>query len=71
VRGETIRSRLLSSREAARLMGLPDSYVLPVTSSKAYKLCGDGLCVPVIRHIAEHLVQRLLMAADARLEVAE
>ena len=31
--------------------------------AKAYKLCGDGLCVPVIRHLAEHLLQPLLRAA--------
>ena len=29
VEGEKVRSRLLSPREAARLMGLPDSYKLP------------------------------------------
>lgn len=71
VRGDAIRSRLLSSREAARLMGLPDSYILPAKASKAYKLCGDGLCVPVIRHIAEHLLQPLLAKSDVRLEAAE
>ncbi|MDI9848989.1 DNA cytosine methyltransferase [Rhodoblastus sp. 17X3] len=62
VRGETIRTRLLSPRETARLMGLPDSYVLPESASAAYKLCGDGLCAPVVRHLAEHLLQPLLRA---------
>jgi DNA (cytosine-5)-methyltransferase 1 len=71
VRGDAIRSRLLSAREAARLMGLPDSYILPAKASKAYKLCGDGLCVPVIRHLAEHLLQPLLTTTEARLEAAE
>jgi DNA (cytosine-5)-methyltransferase 1 len=60
VHGETVRSRLLSPREAARLMGLPDSYILPRNATRAYKLCGDGLCVPVIRHLAEHLLAPLL-----------
>ena len=46
-------------------MGLPDSYLLPANATKAYKLCGDGLCVPVIRHLAEHLLQPLLRAAPA------
>jgi DNA (cytosine-5)-methyltransferase 1 len=63
---ESIRSRLLSPREAARLMGLPESYLLPSNATKAYKLCGDGLCVPVIRHLAEHLLQPLLRAAPVR-----
>jgi DNA (cytosine-5)-methyltransferase 1 len=71
VHGDSIRSRLLSSREAARLMGLPESYLLPANATKAYKLCGDGLCVPVIRHLAEHLLQPLLRAAPAALAAAE
>ncbi len=71
VHGESIRSRLLSPREAARLMGLPDSYLLPEKASKAYKLCGDGLCAPVIRHLAEHLLRPLLDAAAAEVAAAE
>jgi DNA (cytosine-5)-methyltransferase 1 len=63
--GGSIRSRLLSPREAARLMGLPESYGLPQNATKAYGLCGDGLCVPVVRHLAEHLLQPLLRAAPA------
>jgi DNA (cytosine-5)-methyltransferase 1 len=66
VEGERIRSRLLSPREAARLMGLPDSYILPEGATRAYKLCGDGLCAPVIRHLAEHLLQPLLRDAAQR-----
>ncbi len=60
INGQTIRSRLLSPREAARLMGLPEDYRLPSNATKAYKLCGDGLCVPAVRHLAEHLLQPLL-----------
>ncbi|MCI4679349.1 DNA cytosine methyltransferase [Rhodoblastus acidophilus] len=60
VHRETIRTRLLSPREAARLMGLPDSYRLPPSAGAAYELCGDGLCAPVVRHLAEHLLQPLL-----------
>ncbi len=71
VEGDAIRSRLLSPREAARLMGLPDSYILPENASKAYKLCGDGLCVPVIRHLAEHLLQPLLRDGASQLAAAE
>jgi DNA (cytosine-5)-methyltransferase 1 len=66
VHGETIRTRLLSPRETARLMGLPDSYVLPKSASAAYKLCGDGLCAPVVRHLAEFLLQPLLRAPAAQ-----
>ncbi|WP_294538482.1 DNA cytosine methyltransferase [uncultured Rhodoblastus sp.] len=71
VEGESIRSRLLSPREAARLMGLPDSYLLPANAGKAYKLCGDGLCVPVVRHLAAHLLEPLLRLPARRLAAAE
>ncbi len=60
VDGQNIRSRLLSPREAARLMGLPDSYQLPRNYNAAYHLAGDGVAVPVVRHLAEHLLEPLL-----------
>jgi DNA (cytosine-5)-methyltransferase 1 len=60
VDGQKVRSRLLSSREAARLMGLPDDYRLPARYNDAYHVCGDGVCVPVVRHIAAHILKRLI-----------
>jgi len=60
VKGDEIRSRLLSSREAARLMGLPDEYKLPKSYNEAYHLAGDGLVVPVVRYLAEHLLEPVL-----------
>ncbi len=68
VEGASIRSRLISARETARLMGLDDSYVLPQRYNDAYHLTGDGVAVPVVRHLAEHLFEPLLgagMASDA------
>lgn len=55
-----IRSRLLSKREAARLMGLPDSYVIPNNYNQAYHLMGDGVAVPVVKHIAEQIFEPIL-----------
>ncbi|MDX2030858.1 MAG: DNA cytosine methyltransferase [Blastocatellia bacterium] len=60
VEGEKIRSRLISSRETARLMGLPDSYKLPENYNEAYHLTGDGVVVPVVRHLAAHLFEPIL-----------
>ena len=54
--GDKIRSRLLSAREAARLMGLPDTYKLPRQYNDAYALCGDGVAVPVVRFLGENLL---------------
>jgi DNA (cytosine-5)-methyltransferase 1 len=62
VEGERVRSRLLSAREAARLMGLSDEYRLPASYTDAYSLCGDGVSPPVVRHIAEWVLEPLLEA---------
>lgn len=56
VDGSVIRSRLLSPREAARLMGLKDSYLLPSRYNDAYHLAGDGVVVPVVSHLAKHIL---------------
>jgi DNA (cytosine-5)-methyltransferase 1 len=60
VDGEKVRSRLLSPREAARLMGLDDSYRLPDRYNDAYHVAGDGVCVPAVRHIAVCLLEPIL-----------
>ncbi|MGN6210533.1 DNA cytosine methyltransferase [Asticcacaulis sp.] len=60
VDGEKIRSRLISARETARLMGLPDSYRLPKKYNDAYHLTGDGVAVPVVRHLAQFVFEPLL-----------
>jgi DNA (cytosine-5)-methyltransferase 1 len=60
VEGEKIRSRLLSPREAARLMGLHETYLLPGNYNEAYHLAGDGVVVPVVRFLAIHLLEPLL-----------
>lgn len=66
VEGKKIRSRLLSPREAARLMGLSDAYILPERYNDAYHVCGDGVCVPVVRHLAQHILEPLLGAGRRR-----
>lgn len=60
VNGDFVRSRLLSPREAARLMGLPEEYQLPARYNDAYHLAGDGVVVPVVRHLAQHIFEPIL-----------
>ncbi len=60
-----LRMRLLSAREAARLMGLPDAYRLPERYTDAYRLAGDGVAAPVARWLAAHLLEPLLDHMDA------
>lgn len=64
VEGASTRSRLLSAREAARLMGLPEEYQLPTNYTEAYQLIGDGVAVPVVRYLSEHLLQPLLQGLN-------
>lgn len=65
VEGNKVQSRLLSAREAARLMGLPEDFTLPKNYNEAYHLAGDGVVVPVIRHIAESILEPVLVAPKA------
>ena len=65
VDGKRVSSRLITTRETARLMGLPDSYRLPINYNEGYHLTGDGVAVPVVRHLARHVFERVL-AYDPR-----
>jgi len=60
IEGRRVRSRLLSPREAARLMGLPESYRLPANYNSAYHVVGDGVVAPVVRYVSRHILERLL-----------
>lgn len=60
VEGNHIRSRLISARETARLMGLAETYKLPKNYNQAYHLTGDGVAVPVVRFLAAHIFEPLL-----------
>lgn len=64
VDGPRVRSRLISARETARLMGLGDDYVLPRNYNDAYHLTGDGVAAPVVRHLARHLFEPLIATAS-------
>lgn len=66
VDGNEVRSRLISPRETARLMGLPDKYKLPKGYNDAYHLTGDGVAVPVVRHLASHLFEPLIGVISRR-----
>ena len=57
--GDGPRMRLLTAREAARLMGAPDSFKLPARYNHAYHAMGDGVVVPVVRWLDRHLLTPL------------
>ena len=65
-----IRSRLLSPREAARLMGVPDLFWLPPKYNDAYRAIGDGVAVPVVRWLADRLLTHLArLCRDSQFDV--
>lgn len=53
------RTRILSPREAARLMGAPESFQLPGTFNDGYKAMGDAVAAPVAAHLAKHILSPL------------
>ena len=64
-----VRSRLLSPREAARLMGVPDSFRLPSKYNDAYRAIGDGVAVPVVRWLSDRLLIHLArLCRDSRVD---
>lgn len=68
VDGQTVRTRLLSPREAARLMGVDDEFGLPRNYNDGYKAMGDGVAVPVVRWLSKHLLIQLALAARVNLD---
>lgn len=64
VDGGKVRTRLLTIREAARLMGVRDSYKFPGSYNDAYLALGDAVAVPVTRFISHHLLHPLCTAVQ-------
>ncbi|CDF99323.1 DNA cytosine methyltransferase [Avibacterium paragallinarum] len=44
--------RKLTPKEASRLQGFPENFIIPVSDAQAYKQFGNSVCVPVIKAIA-------------------
>lgn len=59
--GET-HARLLTVREAARLMGAPDSFSLPGSYNDGYKAMGDAVALPVAQFIGERFLTKIAEA---------
>jgi DNA (cytosine-5)-methyltransferase 1 len=54
-----IRTRLMTVRECARLMGAPESFQLPGSYNDGYRAMGDGVAVPVTRWLSRHILAPL------------
>jgi DNA (cytosine-5)-methyltransferase 1 len=63
-RGKWKRPRRLTPRECARLMGFPDSFVLPVSDTQAYKQFGNSIVVPMVHEVAIRLAPMIYAAKE-------
>lgn len=58
--GKKLRPRRLTPREAARIMGYPDSYSIVVSDAQAYKQFGNSVVVPVMVEAARIMKPHIL-----------
>jgi DNA (cytosine-5)-methyltransferase 1 len=66
VEGGSVRTRLMTVRECARLMGAPDTFEIPGLYNDGYRAMGDAVAVPVVRWLSEHLLAPLAGRARGR-----
>lgn len=59
VDGDRVRTRLVTAREAASLMGLDKDFKLPETYEDCFRLIGDGVVPAVVRFLADKLLEPL------------
>lgn len=51
--------RKLTPREASRLQGFPEDFIIPVSDTQAYKQFGNSVAVPVVNAIAKEILKIL------------
>jgi DNA (cytosine-5)-methyltransferase 1 len=59
IKQEGKNPRKLTPREAARLQGFPEDFIIPVSDAQAYKQFGNSVAVPVIKALAEKILATL------------
>lgn len=52
--------RKITPREAARLQGFPENFIIPVSDTQAYKQFGNSVCVPVVNAIAKQMIEFMM-----------
>ena len=56
---EKANPRKLTPREAARLQGFPEQFIIPVSDTQSYKQFGNTVSVPVVNAIANEVLKVL------------
>ena len=61
-----LKTRLLTVRETARLMGVSDSYMIPGSYNDGYMAMGDAVAVPVVEYLSRQLLAPLVKAVKRK-----
>jgi DNA (cytosine-5)-methyltransferase 1 len=59
IKQDNANPRRLTPRECARLQGFPDSFIIPVSDTQAYKQFGNSVAVLVIKALAHKIKETL------------
>lgn len=62
--GKRKRPRRLTPRECARLMGFPDTFIIPVSDTQAYRQFGNSVIMPVMKEVARIMVPHVQRLCD-------
>jgi DNA (cytosine-5)-methyltransferase 1 len=65
------RVRRLTPREAARLQGFPDSFILHPNDDKAYHQLGNSVSINVVKAVAQEVIVKTLYYAKQRTQKLE
>lgn len=51
--------RRLTPRECARLQGFPETFIIPVSDTQAYRQFGNSVVVPLMTNVAKLVVKKI------------
>lgn len=71
IKGEVNREgiRKMTPREWARLQGFPDSFIIGVADSSAYKQFGNSVAVPAIQATAAEIIKKISLTKSIQYDV--
>ncbi|MGB5898411.1 MAG: DNA cytosine methyltransferase, partial [Geitlerinemataceae cyanobacterium] len=59
------RVRKLTLRECYRIMGFPETFKSHPNGGESYKQIGNSVCIPVVKAIAQEILNQDLLSTDA------
>lgn len=57
--GDNKNPRKLIPRECARLQGYPETFIIPVSDTQAYKQFGNSVAIPVVKAVSDKIIEQL------------